>query len=449
MNQAFIDYFRCPENLITFQLSRPIGRDPGYFRFGREAICYGSSTSGFVSKRVLDPLYDTSVDVMAEGRSVRLPFDPDEIIANLRYERYHHSAKVRSRESLRLRHLYYSWIRPLLPASVRRQIQRMALKGWDKIPFPCWPVDGTVEQILELLLAICIEAQGIQHVPFVWFWPDGAKSCAIMTHDVDQLSGRDFCGELMDLDDAAGIKSSFQIVPEERYSVPDEFLDQIRTRGFEVNVHDLNHDGHLFNNSHDEFLWRVARINEYGKQYRSLGFRSGTLYRNQAWYGDLQFSYDMSVPSVAHLDPQKGGCCSVTPFFVGNILELPLTTIQDYSLFHVLNDYSIDLWTRQLDALTERHGLASFNVHPECLVERRARRTYSALLEHLAHTREMRNIWIALPRDVDRWWRERSEMTVVGDTGAWRIEGKGKERARLAFATVSDGSLSFSVEGPK
>ena len=51
---------------------------------------------------------------------------------------------------------------------------------------------------------------------------------------------------LMDLDDSFGIPASFQIVPEERYSVEAEFINEIRRRGFEVNIQDLNHDGKLF-----------------------------------------------------------------------------------------------------------------------------------------------------------------------------------------------------------
>jgi hypothetical protein len=290
-----------------------------------------------------------------------------------------------------------------------------------------------------------MERLGVKRVPFVWFWPDGARSCVIMTHDVDTLRGRDFCSQLMTIDDDARIKSSFQIVPEGRYPVSDAFLGEFRARGFEVNVHDLNHDGRLFA-SHNQFLRRVARINEYGRRFGARGFRSGTLYRNQAWYAALDFSYDMSVPSVAHLDPQKGGCCSVTPFFIGKILELPLTTTQDYSLFHVMQDYSIDLWIQQLDAITSCHGLASFNSHPECLVTPRAERTYRALLDHLARARDTRNVWIALPGDVDRWWRERQQTAVVMADGGWRIEGPAAKRARLAFASLDTGGVMFTLE---
>jgi hypothetical protein len=28
----------------------------------------------------------------------------------------------------------------------------------------------------------------------------------------------------------------------------------------------------------------------------------------------LCFAYDMSIPNVAHLDPQRGGCCTIMPF---------------------------------------------------------------------------------------------------------------------------------------
>ena len=67
------------------------------------------------------------------------------------------------------------------------------------------------------------------------------------------------------------------------------------------------------------------------------------MYREQEWFDAFEFSYDMSVPNAAHLEPQRGGCCTVMPYFVGDLLELPLTTTQDYSLFHILGDYSISL----------------------------------------------------------------------------------------------------------
>ena len=448
MEQPVIDYFRCPQSFIQFRVAGPLCADPGYFSFGPEAICYGTSTSGFRSRRVTSLLHDALTDVStAEDGTVLLTLDPNEIVQNLRHERYWRSTGEilpRFAENPLIRAVYY-WLRPRLPVHIRKHLQRRRLSDWQNIRFPQWPVDRTVERILERLLVLSMKARGLRRVPFVWFWPDGAGSCAIMTHDVEELPGRNFCSQLMDLDESVKIKSSFQIVPEQRYPVPAELLEEIRHRGFEVNIHDLNHDGRLFS-SRQEFSRRVERINEYRRQYRALGFRSGALYRNQDWYDALEFSYDMSVPSVAHLEPQRGGCCTQTPFFIGKILELPLTTTEDYSLFHILHDYSVDLWKQQLGLIAGTHGLASFIVHPDYIIEKRARTTYQALLEHLAQMREERALWITLPREVDRWWRERSQMKVVGAGAHWRIEGAGRERARLAFANLVGDDLAFTIE---
>ena len=96
------------------------------------------------------------------------------------------------------------------------------------------------------------------------------------------------------------------------------------------------------------------------------------MYRNLDWYDAFDFSYDMSVPNVAHLEPKRGGCCTVFPFFVGDILELPLTTCQDYSVFYILKDHSIELWKKQFDLIRKRNGLISLLAHPDYLIGRRS-----------------------------------------------------------------------------
>ena len=447
MNSAFLDHYRCPETFATFTLSGELSEDSGYFRFGPDAICFGRSSSGFRAGHATDELYDALTDVALDGAMLQLPFSPSEIVANLRYERYasasNRNGKMLHGESA-LRKVYYL-VRPLLTVSVRKHLQRLHLRDWNEIPFPGWPVDPTVERILEMLLILLLKAHAVDKIPFVWFWPNGFPSCAIMTHDVEALPGRDFCSHLMDLDDAHGIKSSFQIVPEGRYPVSKGFLNTIQSRGFEIDIHDLNHDGHLFSDR-ERYLRRAERINRYSREYGAAGFRSAALYRNLDWFEALDFSYDMSVPCVGHLEAQRGGCCSAMPFFIGKILELPVTTTQDYSLFHILNHYSIDLWKRQLALIMEKHGLASFIVHPDYILEHRARDTYKALLSYLSQLRSEGKIWIALPREVDHWWRERSQMRLSRRGNKWEIEGPGKERARVAYASLEEDCVVYHLE---
>ena len=446
VNRALTDYYRCPDRFANFVLAGDLSEDSGYFRFGKEAICYGRTALGFRSRLPANGLYDALGDVALSKSELRLSFDPSQVVDNLRCERYLTHLTNGRRDittNAFLRSAYYL-IRPALPIAVRKHLQRLHVRGWDQLPFPGWPVDRTVEQILERLLALSIRACGGERIPFIWFWPDGLPSCAMITHDVETSAGRDFCSKLMDIDDSFGIKTSFQVVPEKRYTVSQHFLESIRNLGFEINIHDLNHDGQLFDDR-QEFRARAQRINQYAEEYGARGFRSAVLYRNLAWYDELNVSYDMSVPNVGHLDLQHGGCCTVMPYFIGRILELPLTTTQDYSLFQILGQYSIDLWKEQAELIMARNGLVSFIVHPDYIKRGRARQTYLALLEYLTQLRSEGKIWITLPADVDRWWRERSQMQVVWDGGQWRIEGKGKERARLAYAKLAGDSVVYEL----
>jgi hypothetical protein len=50
-----------------------------------------------------------------------------------------------------------------------------------------------------------------------------------------------------------------------------------------------------------------------------------------------------------------------------------------------------------------------------------------------------------LPSEVNRWWRNRLQMTLVPDGDGWRIEGEDHERARVAFATLDGGGVTFEV----
>ena len=446
INQALLERFRCPAELAEFTVKEGVSHSPGYFGFGACSIGYGKTSSGSAQEVTSDGLPDATSAVSFEHGQVSLPFDPLEVIDNLRLEKYAKGQSVNGSMPLKrklIRNAYYAF-RPLFPVEFRRHLQRLYLRGWEDKAFPKWPVDISADMFLEQCLAYAMQASGLKEVPFVWFWPDGASASALMTHDVETALGLDFCKTLMDVNDEYGIPASFQVVPEKRYTVPDEYLQNMRDRGFEVGVQDLNHDGHLYSHR-DEFLRRAKLINAYAKHHRATGFRAAILYRNLEWLKDLDISYDMSVPNVAHLDPQRGGCCTVFPYFIDSILEIPVTTTQDYSLFHILQQYSIDLWKVQTKKILERNGMMSFIVHPDYITTAKPLQTYRDLLAHLRDLREHENVWVTLPGEIDRWWRARSKMKIVSNSGKVGISGPESHRARIAYARLEGNQVSYHL----
>jgi hypothetical protein len=444
MNIAIEEHFRCPKGYFDFAPRGPLSEQAQFFSFGAGNTCYGRRWVGAPNGQQNAKAYDAATDVQVQGTKCFLPFDPTEVAHNLRRERYPVPGSHRGVSAEVVRRAYYA-LRPLLPVHIRKHLQRRALRGWKSgSTFPSWPVDRSVDAMFEKLLLLSLKLHNSESVPFIWFWPEGKQGCIVMTHDVETAAGLRSCDDLAALDNVFGVKSSFQLIPGARYTVTPEILDSLRSRGFEVNIHDLTHDGSLFQNP-KEFVESAARINQYAAQWKTRGFRSGSLYRNPEWYDCFDLDYDMSIPNVGRLDPQRGGCCTLMPYFIGKILEIPVTTTQDYSLFHIMNEYSIAPWIHQLEHILKGNGLASFIIHPDYVAGGRSLLTYTHLLEHLQKVRSESNAWMALPGEVNQWWRERNKMSLVRKDQNWEIEGPGQERARIAYAHVKNGELAYSV----
>ena len=92
------------------------------------------------------------------GTTVGLPFDPTDVIDNLRLERYanHVGQGALSRWERVLKDAYY-FFRPLMPIKLRKHVQRARLNGWRDLSFPRWPVDTTVEDLCEQVVTVVHE----------------------------------------------------------------------------------------------------------------------------------------------------------------------------------------------------------------------------------------------------------------------------------------------------
>ena len=95
--------------------------------------------------------------------------------------------------------------------------------------------------------------------------------------------------------------------------------------------------------------------------------------------------------------------------------------------------------------ILSRNGLATFIIHPDYILERETQRIYSELLRMLNREREKECLWCALPGEIDIWWRQRAQMSIVESNGSWKIIGDATGRAKLAFARLANGQLTFEI----
>ncbi|MEP4078152.1 hypothetical protein [Haloferula sp.] len=169
-----------------------------------------------------------------------------------------------------------------------------------------------------------------------------------------------------------GLVSTFNFIPEGAYPDPVDARRWLQHTGFEVGVHDLKHDGRLYE-SRESFRRSAGRINGYLSRWNAVGFRSGFLLRELNWLHDLDASYDSSTFDTDPFEPQPEGSGTIFPFMVerekgmegAGYVELPYTLAQDSTLFLLLGEDSIDIWKRKLDWIAEHGGLALINIHPD------------------------------------------------------------------------------------
>jgi len=307
-------------------------------------------------------------------------------------------------ESMVSRKVYYR-VKPLVP----RRVQLLMRRLWTRRMMPryehVWPVNEQAAR-----------------PPADWRgWPQGRQFALILTHDVDTRRGRDRCEDLMRLEESLGFRSSFYLVPE-RYSIPADLRESLTSRGFEVGVHGLNHDGRLYE-SRDLFDRRAARINMYLKQWGCTGFRSPAMHSNLGWLGCLDIRYDASTFDTDPFEPQPQGTDTIFPFFVprdkgrSDYVELPYTLPQDFTLFVLMKQADISIWKRKLDWVAARGGMALLITHPDYMTfdGRPTFDTYPAdyYAQFLRYVKDRYEglYWPALAADMARFWSE-SRMPV-------------------------------------
>jgi hypothetical protein len=363
------------------------------------------------------------------GGAVSLPFSLTEAYTNTVTEAWMEAMKP-TRLSARQLGLFYR-VRGFVPRRAQLAARRLLMRRQGRQGFPAWPVDETVARLLRFYARCLLLSTGATEARFRWFWPDGYDAAAILTHDVESAEGLRLALKLADVEEQRGFRSSFNIVAS-WYPIDEGILRELRSRGFELGVHGVYHDRSMFS-SRESFLSQLPRVREFAEQIGAVGFRSPAVHRVNEWLGELPVDYDCTLPHSDPYEPQPGGCCSVWPFFLGDVVELPWTLTQDHTLFTLLRQTSIEAWRDQVERIEAMNGLVQCLTHPDpgYLGDGDKRARYGELLDFLG---ERPGLWRALPREVAGWWKLRSgaaEHATISYGTARLIDG-GVELARDA-----------------
>ena len=425
-------------------LSREAGRPGLYFVksipiFGR---VLGAPQMRALAERMPGPWNPVDLVRDARGRAVSavwraddgsslMPFDPNEVISHFWTEKYVElgpTARV-ARLAMLARHGYYR-ARPLLPRSVQMRLRRSFGRVQGRVRFPRWPVETALDDLFKLLFDLVVDLSE-RPVPFIAVWPQRWSWALVLTHDVEQRVGYENLSLLLDIELQEGYRSSWNFVPCNGYAVEGKLLEQLRSDGFEVGVHGLFHDGRDV--LPRTLPHRLPAIRAYAEQWDAVGFRSPGTIRSAQLMPLLGFDYDSSYSDTAPYEPQAGGCCSWLPYMIGNTVELPITLVQDHTLFDLLQHRDETLWVEKAKLLRARGGMALVLTHSDYVGNPRLVESYRRLLQEFASDS---SAWKALPRDVSAWWRRRGASTLEEVDGDWRVIGPAADEARVDFASA-------------
>jgi hypothetical protein len=261
-----------------------------------------------------------------------------------------------------------------------------------------------------------------------------------MTHDVEGKRGLDRCRQLVNLELSKGIRSSFGFVPEGEYLVPPNIRSYLTDKGFDVLVHDLHHDGKLYD-SERNFLKKALRINGYLQDWQASGFRSGLMHHNLEWLKVLNIAYDSSTFDCDPFEPQSDGVETIFPFWVSRndgtgFVEFPYTLVQDFSLFVILQEANIDIWKRKLDWIAEHGGMALLNTHPDYMnfdegirLPYRYPATFYAEFIDYVKSRYANKYWHATLREVAQYIRtQQKAVSIISKPSAIKTNGRVRKK---------------------
>lgn len=331
----------------------------------------------------------------------------DKIIGNLIYERYYRQKRPMHSK------LPFDYTK--VPVVIRNALFNLLVKSKPDPKWPHWPIEKSVELIRHLYIkSISIKLR--KKIPYISFWPENKKVAIVVTHDCDTESSFKNIKKIRDIEKKYGIVSSWNILSN-KYKIDKSILKRLKKEGCEIGLHGYNHDNKLPFLKEDKITKRIDSASDLIQEFEIKGFRSPSLLRNKKFLELLSnyFSYDSSTCDTDILSPVaiRSGTCTVFPFFINNMVEIPITMPQDYRLIRLnkTKNQIFEIWKNKINFLREVNGIAVLLTHPDSHIfgNDKYLGVYEKTLKYLT---SFEDYWFTPACKIEKWWNERDKALI-------------------------------------
>jgi peptidoglycan/xylan/chitin deacetylase (PgdA/CDA1 family) len=259
------------------------------------------------------------------------------------------------------------WMRSLLASGMGRW-QRTRTRKW--AAFPRWPLDLSADFLTDLCKPTDTS-------------PSAGATPVILSHDLDSAEGlRNVVRDFLPIEEEVGARSTNFVVPS-GWTLDAGLLRELGDRGHEIGIHGYDHSNLTPFASDAERRRRLDAAHPIKIQFDVVGYRAPSLLRTAPLLRDLavRYQYDSSIPTSGGLFPTpNNGCATARPFWIGSILEIPLTLPRDGSLrfLGLSPDEILNCWTALAEVIAKSRGVVVVLTHGE---------------ERFSGTRPMREIY--------------------------------------------------------
>jgi hypothetical protein len=292
-----------------------------------------------------------------------------------------------------------------------------------------------------------------QELPLIkkWFWPNFAKACCIMTHDIDRLSippiyarretpnlikfllyvlyyyekyilrvkkFNDYIDLIIDIETKYGVKSSFYFFPE--YEEHEEFvniLKILKEKKSEVGLHSESEN-------YEQLKKEKKQLEEYycgeiyGTRQHLLKFSAP-----QTWqYQEKLLEYDLTFYRNEEFGYRSGLCFPYKPISTKSIIEIPTLFMDWTALNKKMNYKQIKEELYKIINIVENYnGCLVLNFHNEYfnkIAFPHIHKSFTYVIKYIQN-----DYWITTAHECVSWWKKRESTKINIEFKDGRIVG--------------------------